>query len=74
MFPVAPHITAINFVFTFHISCTYIARFTNFSSSSLVTFLFPEIVISINEFIPFLLSQIVVSGVLFGMVLSVLHY
>jgi len=35
MVPVAPIITAINFVFTLHIACTYIARFKNFSSSFL---------------------------------------
>jgi len=33
---------------------------------SWITFLFSEIVISINELVPFLLSRIVVSGVLFG--------
>jgi len=40
----------------------------------LITFLFPEIVISINEFVHILLSRIVVSGVLYGMVMSVLSY
>ena len=49
--PVAPIITGITFVFTFHMWCIYILRslyFRIFSASFLITFLSPEIATSIN--------------------------
>ena len=49
--PVAPIITGITFVFTFHMRCIYIVKssyFRLFSASFLITFLSPEIATSIN--------------------------
>ena len=63
--PVAPIITGITFVFTFHMSCISIVRslyFRIFSASFLVTFLYPEIATSINIHVPFSLSRIIMSG------------
>ena len=71
--PVAPIITGINFVFTFHMHCVSIVRslyFRVFSASFLITFLSPEIATSINTHVPFSLSWIM-SGLLLGIVLSV---
>ena len=72
--PVAPITTGITFVFTFHMRCIHIVRslyFRIFSASFLVTFLSPEIATSINIHVPFSLLQIIMSGLLLGIVLSV---
>jgi len=74
MVPVVPIITGITFVFTFYMRCISIVRylyFRIFSASFLITFLSPEIVISINIHVLFSLSRIIMSGLLLGMVLSV---
>ena len=50
MVPVAPIITGITLVFTFHMRCIYIVRSLDFkisSASFLITFLSPEIATSI---------------------------
>ena len=52
MVPVAPIITGITPVFTFHMCCIYIVRslyFKIFSASFLITFLYPGIATSINN-------------------------
>ena len=72
--PVAPIITGITFVFTFHMHCISTVRplyFRIFSASFLITFLSPEIATSINIHVPFSLSRIIMSGLLLGIVLSV---
>ena len=49
--PVAPNITGITFVFTFHMPCISFVRslyFRIFSASFLITFLSPEIATSVN--------------------------
>jgi hypothetical protein len=72
--PVAPIITDITFVFTFHMRCISIVRslyFRIFSAYFLITFLSPEIAMSINIHVPFSLPQIIMSGLLLGIVLSV---
>jgi hypothetical protein len=46
-------------------------HFNTFSASFLITFLSPEIATSINMHVPFSLSQIIMSGLLLGIVLSV---
>ena len=72
--PVAPIITGIIFVFTFHMCCISIVRslyFRIFSASFLITFLSPEITTSINIHVPSSLSRIVTSGLLLVIVLSV---
>ena len=72
--PVAPIITGITFVFTFHMRCISIVRsshFKTFPASFLITFLSPEIATSINIHVPFSLSRIIMSGLLLGIVLSV---
>ena len=69
MVPVAPIITGITFVFTFHMRCISIVRslyFIIFSASYLITFLSPEIATSIDIHVLFSLS-----GLLLGMVVSV---
>ena len=74
MVPVAPIITGITLVFTFHMHCISIARslyFKIFSASFLITFLFHGIATSINMHVLFSLSQIIMSGLLLGLVLSV---
>jgi len=74
MFPVAPIITEITFVFTFYMRCISIVRslyFRIFSASFLITFLSPEIASSINIHVLFSLSRIIMFGLLLGMVLSV---
>jgi len=51
--PVAPIITGITFVFTFHMLCISIVRslhFRIFSASFLITFLSPDIATSINPY------------------------
>ena len=72
--PVAPIITGIIFVFIFHMRCISIVRslyFRIFSAYFLITFLSPEIAMSINIHVPFSLPQIIMSGLLLGIVLSV---
>ena len=72
--PVAPVITGITFVFTFHMRCISVVRslyFKIYSASFLITFLSPEIATSINIHVPFPLSRIIISGLLLGTVLSV---
>ena len=71
--PVAPVVTGITFVFTFHMRCISIVRslyFRIFSASFLITFLSPEIATSVNIHVPFSLSRIIMSGLLSGLVLS----
>ena len=71
MVPVAPIITGITLVFTFHVRCISIVRslyFKIFSASFLITFLSPEIATSINIHVPASLSRFM-SGLLLGMVL-----
>ena len=61
--PVAPIITGITFVFTFHMRCIYIVRslyFRILSASFLITFLSPEIATSINIHVSFSLSRIII--------------
>ena len=73
--PVAPIITGITFVFTFHMHCISIVRFLYFrifSASFLIRFLSPEIVTSINVHVPFSLSGIIMSALLLGIVLSII--
>jgi hypothetical protein len=65
MVPVAPIITGITFVFTFHMCYISIVRylyFKIFSASCLITFLSPQIATSINIHVIFSLSRIMVSG------------
>ena len=72
MVPVAPIITGITFVFTFHMCCISIVRslyFRILSASFLITFLSPEIATSINIHVSFSLSWIIMSGLLLGIVL-----
>jgi len=69
----APIITGIIFVFTFHMRCFSIVRFLYFrilSASFLITFLSPEIAMSINIHVPFSLSWIM-CGLLLVIVLPV---
>ena len=71
--PVAPVVTGITFVFTFHMRCISIVRslyFRIFSASFLITFLSPEIATSINIHVPFSLSRIIMPGLFLGIVLS----
>ena len=72
--PVAPIITGITFGFTFHMRCISIVTslyFRVFSASFLITSLSPEIATSINLYVPFSLSLIIMTGLLLGIVLSV---
>jgi len=72
--PVAPIITGITFVFTFHMRCISIIRslyFRIFSAYFLITFLSPEIATAINIHVPFSLSRIIISGLLLEIVLSI---
>ena len=72
MVPVAPIITGITLVFTFHMRCIVRSLYLKiFSASFLITFLSSEIATSININVPFSLSRIIMSGLLLGMVLSV---
>ena len=71
--PVAPIITGITFVFTFHMRCitvVFLFYFRIFSASFLIIFLSPEIATSINIHILFSLSRIIMSGLLLEIVLS----
>ena len=75
MVPVAPVITGITVVFTFHIRLISIVRslyFKFFSASFLITLLSPEMVTSIGMHVLFSLSRIILSGLLLGIVLSVI--
>jgi len=57
-------------VVTFHIRCIFIVRslfFRTFSASFLITFLSPEFATSVRLHVLFLLSGIMASGVLLGM-------
>jgi len=72
--PVAPLITGITFVCTFHMLCISVVRFLYFrisSASFLITLLSPEIAMSLNIHVPFSLSRIIMSGLLLGILLSV---
>ena len=72
--PVAPFVTGITFVFTFHMRCISVVRYLYFrilSASFLITFLSPEIATSIYIHVPFSLTRIIISGLLFGIVLLV---
>jgi len=72
--PVTPIITGITCFCTFHMRCISIVRslyFRIFYASFLITFLSPEIATSINIYVPFPLSRIIMSGLLLGIVLSV---
>ena len=74
MVPVAPITTCITFAFTFHmcwISTIRSLYFNIFSASFLITFLSQEIAASINMHAPFLLSRIMMSSLLLGIVTSV---
>ena len=73
MVPVAPFITDITFALTFHmhwISVMSSVYFKIFSASFLIKFRSPGIATSINMRVPFLLSWIMMSGLLLGIVLS----
>ena len=75
--PVAPIITGITFVFTFHMHCISIVRslyFIIFSASFLITFLSPEIATSINIHVPFSLSRIMMPGLLLRIVYYYYYY
>ena len=66
--PVALMITVITFVFTFHMRCISIVRSLYcriFSASFLITFLSPEIAMSINIHVPVSLSRIIIMSVYF---------
>ena len=72
--PAAAIIAGITFDFTLHMRCISVIRtlyFRVFSASFLVTFLSPEIAISNSTHVPLSLSQIMMSVLLLGMVLSV---
>ena len=72
--PVAPIITGITFVLTFHMRRISIVRslyFRIFSASFLITFLSPETAASVNINFPFSLSRIIISGLLLRIALSV---
>ena len=74
MVPFAPLITVITFAFTFHMRWVSFMRslyLRIFSSSFLITFVSPGIATSSNTHFPFLLSRIMMSGLLLGIVLSV---
>ena len=74
MVQVAPIITGITLVFTFHMRCVSIVRslyFEIFSAYFLITFLSAGIATSINMHVLFSLSLIIMSGLLLGIVLSV---
>jgi hypothetical protein len=76
MVPVAPIITGITLVFTFHMSCISIVRslyFKIFSASFVITFLSPGISTSINLQVLFSLSRIIMPGLLLGIIPVSLH-
>ena len=65
MVPVAPLITGITVISTFHMCCLSIKRtseyFQTLSASLLITFLSPDLPTSINTHLPFSLSRIMMS-------------
>ena len=74
MVPVAHIITGITFACIFHMHWIYIMSslyFKLFSAFFLITLLSPRIATFINMHVPFLLSRIMMSGLLWGIVLSV---
>ena len=75
MVPVAPIITSITLVFTFHMHCISIVRslyFKIFSASFSITFLSPGFATSINMHVLFPLSRIIMSGLLLGIVIIII--
>jgi len=67
-------IPGITFAFIFHVRCISVVRFlylSIFSDSLSITFLFPEIATAINAHVRFRLLQIMMSGLLLGVVLSI---
>ena len=77
MVPVAPIITGITLVFTFHMRCISVVRslyFKIFSASFLITFQSPGVATSINMHVLFSLSRIIMSGLLLGIVLYYYYY
>jgi len=77
MVSVAQIITGITLVFTFHMHCISIVRslyFKIFLASFLITFISSGIATSINMHVLFSLSQIIMSGLLLGIVMSVCTY
>ena len=65
MVPVAPIITGITLVFTFHMRCISIVRslyFKIFLASFLITFLSPEIATSINVIIIIIIIIIIIAA------------
>jgi len=74
MVPFTPVVTGITFAFTFHMGWISIMRslyFNIFPGSFLITFLSPGIATSIYMHVLCLLSRIMMSGLLLGIVLSV---
>ena len=70
--PVAPIITGIIFLFIFRMRFISIERslyFRILSASFLITFLSPEIATSINIYVSFSLSRIIMSGLLLAIIL-----
>jgi membrane-associated HD superfamily phosphohydrolase len=75
MVPVAPIITGVTFVFTFHMRCICIITslyFRIFSASFFITFLSPGIATSISVHVHSSLSRIMMSGLLLRTVLLLL--
>ena len=73
----SPYFYRYRFSFTFHMRWISVMRslyFKIYSASFLITFLPPGIATSINMHVSCLLSQIMMSGLLLKMVLSVRHY
>ena len=74
MVPIVLVITRITSTFTFHMHCMSIVKllhFRIFSVACFITFPSPKVAASINIHFPYSLSQIMMSGLLLGMVLSV---
>ena len=74
MVPVAPIITGITFVFTFHMRCISIVRSLYFkivSDSIFITFLSSEIATSLSKHVSFSVRYVMTSSSLLGTVLSV---
>ena len=74
MDPFAPIISGSTYAFTFHMCCISILRslyFKIFSASLLITVLSPGFAASINMHVPSLLSWIMMSALMLGVVLSI---
>jgi len=73
MVPVAPVVTGVTSVFTFHVCYFYgkAFKFLNLFWLFLILFLSPEIAASINIHVPSSLSWIMMSSLLLGMVLLI---